>query len=87
MITALWQEGVVSISAGISFSAAATLAGRVWTWGRNKYGQLGDGSFENGLHPRPVQGVERAVQAGIQTNPDRALQSPRYSSWVSTAIL
>ena len=64
LVTALWQEGVVNISAGLSFSAATTLAGQVWTWGRNKYGQLGNGSFENGLQPRPVQGLERAVQAG-----------------------
>ena len=33
-----------AISAGLSFSAALTSDGKVYTWGDNQYGQLGDGT-------------------------------------------
>ena len=62
LVQALWAEGIVSIAAGQYFSAAVSLSGQVWTWGRNKYGQLGTGSFGNALLPQPVRGVQRVVQ-------------------------
>ena len=37
-------ELIVDIQAGIDFSMALTNQGRVFTWGRNTYGQIGDGS-------------------------------------------
>lgn len=59
---ALWPEGIVSIAAGEYFSAAVSLSGKVFTWGRNKYGQLGNGGFGNAFIPQPVPGISDAVQ-------------------------
>ena len=42
--TVLWTVGPpASLAAGLYFSAALKPDGTVWTWGRNFYGQLGDG--------------------------------------------
>jgi alpha-tubulin suppressor-like RCC1 family protein len=37
-------DGVGSISAGFVHSCAVTSDGTGWCWGRNAYGQLGDGT-------------------------------------------
>ncbi len=65
LVQALWSEAIVSIAAGEYFSAAVSLSGRVFTWGRNKYGQLGNGGFGNAFLPQPVPGIEQAVQVQI----------------------
>lgn len=67
---ALWPEGIVSIAAGEYFSAAVSLSGRVFTWGRNKYGQLGNGGFGNAFIPQPVPGITDAVQVQNCLVPD-----------------
>lgn len=53
-IVALWMLGIVQISAGDNHSAALTADGRVLTWGRGKYGQLGTGSVETAAAPQLV---------------------------------
>lgn len=35
---------IVEVAAGAAFSAALDINGNVWTWGRNDYAQIGDGS-------------------------------------------
>ncbi|GLI65760.1 hypothetical protein VaNZ11_009375 [Volvox africanus] len=49
----LMPLGVVQVAAGENHSAALTADGRLYTWGRGKYGQLGHGDWGN--RPRPVQ--------------------------------
>jgi alpha-tubulin suppressor-like RCC1 family protein len=49
------------VAAGVDFSMAAAAAEaqgdiRVWTWGANFYGQLGNGSTDDGLTPQPLPG-------------------------------
>jgi hypothetical protein len=49
-------SGVVirQIVAGDEFSALLTVDGRVFTWGSNQYGQIGDGTSVDRLVPVPV---------------------------------
>jgi len=37
-------DQIISVSLGYNFSAAITYSGRIFTWGYNAYGQLGDGT-------------------------------------------
>ena len=37
-------SSVVAIAAGIDHNLAVKSDGTVWAWGRNSYGQLGDGT-------------------------------------------
>ena len=59
-------EEVVAISAGNSYTVALKKDGTVWSWGRNTYGQLGDGSTANQRRPVQVEGLSGivAVKAG-----------------------
>jgi alpha-tubulin suppressor-like RCC1 family protein len=45
--------GVVAVGGGFYFTVALKSDGTVWTWGRNEYGQLGDGT--NTTRTVPVQ--------------------------------
>ena len=62
-------DNVSAISAGGNHSVALR-QGSVWTWGRNQWGQLGDGTRTNGyegrLTPMPVNGLSlvTAISAG-----------------------
>jgi alpha-tubulin suppressor-like RCC1 family protein len=62
LVSALWAEGIVSISAGDHFSAAVSLAGRVFTWGRAKYGQLGRASPVGPQPPAAVPLLSSIIQ-------------------------
>ena len=60
-ITALWSLGVVQVACGDHHTAALTLDGKVYTFGRNKYGQLGLGHFRNAESPQPVMDLREPV--------------------------
>ena len=45
--------GVISIAAGLTYTMSLKSDGTVWTWGRNDYGQLGDGTTTH--RETPVQ--------------------------------
>lgn len=46
----------VQVSAGYSFVGGIRSNGQLWTWGRNHYGQLGDGTTTNRSSPVSVVG-------------------------------
>ena len=46
-LPALKGKGVVSLACSRYHCAALSDAGKVWTWGRGEYGQLGHGDQEN----------------------------------------
>jgi len=52
---------VATIAAGISHSLAIKSDGTVWAWGRNNYGQLGDGTTTDSNVPVQVSGLSGAV--------------------------
>ena len=57
---------IVEITAATTFACARARDGRVYCWGSNGSGQLGDGTRENRMDPVLVQGLPPAVrvQAG-----------------------
>ena len=61
-VLVLFPEAIVSIAAGQGFSAAVSLSGRVYTWGRGKYGALGSGRVEDRSSPSAVPGIADATQ-------------------------
>jgi alpha-tubulin suppressor-like RCC1 family protein len=62
--------GVTQISAGTGYSLALRSDGTVWAWGRNNFGQLGDGTTLPRLSPGQVPGLTgiSRVYAGSQTS-------------------
>jgi 6-phosphogluconolactonase (cycloisomerase 2 family)/alpha-tubulin suppressor-like RCC1 family protein/fibronectin type 3 domain-containing protein len=59
-------SGVTAIAAGAGHTLALKSDGTVWAWGRNSYGQLGDGSTTTRTTPVKVSGLSgvTAIVAG-----------------------
>lgn len=55
VIVAGLPGNVVEVLAGSEHSLALTADGRVFAWGRNQYGNLGNGSFDTARHPAPAE--------------------------------
>jgi alpha-tubulin suppressor-like RCC1 family protein len=55
---------VVSVSAGGYHTMAIKADGSLWAWGRNKYGQLGDGTINNHSTPIKIMDLVASVSAG-----------------------
>ncbi|MBB6562173.1 alpha-tubulin suppressor-like RCC1 family protein [Acidovorax soli] len=56
-------SGVAAIAAGVDHTCARTTAGGVQCWGKNNFGQLGDGSTTNQTTPQPVPALASGVAA------------------------
>jgi alpha-tubulin suppressor-like RCC1 family protein len=57
-------SGVVSISAGLAHSLALKSNCTGWAWGRNHYGQLGDGTITDRSTPVEVTGL-MGISVGV----------------------
>jgi alpha-tubulin suppressor-like RCC1 family protein len=60
--TAAALSNVVQVSAGYGHTCATTGSRTVYCWGRNDFGQLGDGSQRNSPHPVQVSGITTATK-------------------------
>ena len=56
-------SGVEAIATGSQHTCAVTTGGAVLCWGRNAYGQLGDGTTTDRWTPTPVSGLSNGVTA------------------------
>lgn len=73
MVVAGLPADIVSIAAGGAFNYALSATGRVWAWGNNANGQLGDGTTTNSFTPvqmlktggTPLENITR-ISAGLQ---------------------
>ena len=53
-MVSIQDERIISISLGDYHSSALTSIGRLFTWGNNNYGQLGDGTHTNRYIPTEI---------------------------------
>lgn len=72
-VEALWALGIVQVACGASHSAALTIDGQVFTWGRGKYGQLGHGSTQNETKPMVVRGLASQTVCQVACGGDHTL--------------
>ena len=70
------------VAAGYEFSAVLREDGAVWTWGRNDFGQLGDGTTQSRWQPAPVPGLfgVKAISAG-ESSTLALLQDGTLRAW------
>jgi alpha-tubulin suppressor-like RCC1 family protein len=82
-------SSVVAIAEGQDHSLALTQDGRVWAWGRNNYGQLGDGTTQNHYIPARISGLSgvTAIAAGFSHSlalaADGTVWAWGYNQWGS----
>lgn len=61
-------SNISAISAGNSHTVALKTDGTVWAWGRNDYGQLGDGTTTAGRSPVQVKDLSDVVSVAVGGN-------------------
>ncbi|XP_072748341.1 E3 ubiquitin-protein ligase HERC2 [Anoplolepis gracilipes] len=54
LIETLLEKNIVFIACGSTYSAALTISGELYTWGRGNYGRLGHGNFDDVMIPTLV---------------------------------
>jgi alpha-tubulin suppressor-like RCC1 family protein len=68
-------RSVASLSSGFEHSCAVTHAGRVYCWGRNNIGQLGDGTTTYSVEAHEVVNLNDVVQVSCGREHSCALTS------------
>lgn len=58
-------DNVVVVSMGGQHSAAVTTDGNLYTWGRNDYGQLGDGTHQDTYEPHKVEALNQVKSVSV----------------------
>ena len=82
LVSALSGKTITAIAAGSFHSLALTDEGRVYSWGYNLNGQLGDGTEVSRSNPMPVEGLTGAVSiAGGDYFSLAIVESGRVYAW------
>jgi hypothetical protein len=78
-------SGVVAVAAGYSHSLGVKSDGTVWAWGRNRYGQLGNGTNTDSNVPVQVTGLSGVVAvAGAAIIPSLlGVGGNNYGQWAT----
>lgn len=82
-VVSMGRQNVVSVAAGHDYSGATTEQGKLYTWGNNKYGQLGHGcgavAQRNLLDPwEDVTNFQQKQTVGANQVPSAGKGSGRY---------
>lgn len=83
-VTAVGLSDIVKVAGGSMHSVALKADGTVWVWGRNTYGNLGQGTADAVAHSTPVQvpGVTGVIDIATGRDHVLALHSDgTVSSW------
>lgn len=69
------SDKYVMIDAGNSHTVALKSDGTVWAWGSNRYGQLGNGTFEWETAPKKIEGLSGFIAIDASYSQTVALKS------------
>jgi alpha-tubulin suppressor-like RCC1 family protein len=72
-VATMLPADTVDVQGGVNFTVALTAAGRLYAWGGNQYGQLGDGTTALRWEPTAVQLPPRAKVTAIAVGRDHVL--------------
>ena len=85
-------ETIIQVSLGECYSSALTSSGRIFTWGGNSYGQLGDGTTEDKFTPTDItryfnlEAEDKIIQVSLGDQHSSALTSSgRIFTWGSNS--
>lgn len=74
-------KGAVAVGAGYEHSCAALNDGSVSCWGRNRFGELGDGTLKDNASPTKVKGANAVELAAATPGFDAAPQGSQPQSF------
>jgi len=74
-------ESVQSIAVGGAFSCAVLGPGKVYCWGNNLFGQLGNGSEVHSVDPLPIPGLPDAPITALSTGGGHACAIAQGDVW------
>jgi alpha-tubulin suppressor-like RCC1 family protein len=66
LVEGLKNRKIIAVQAGSAHSVALDDQGRVYTWGSNTHGELGNGTVTRSFYPSQVQGLEGVKIVSIQ---------------------
>ncbi len=67
-VVSLADKGIVHVAAGRDASYAVSSDGKVWAWGNNVLGEIGDGTSSRRVRPVQVPGLSDVVELGVGRN-------------------
>ena len=73
--------GIDAVCAGTSFSLALGVDGKVWAWGLNDEGQLGDGTNTNSTTPVEVTTLTKISAVACGSDHSLAIRNGKVKSW------